>query len=441
MAMRTPTITIAGLGPGNPTARTLAVQHALDAAGSIVLRTAIHPGIEDLIADSRVVACDDLYDSSASFDETYAAIVERVIEAAKSGSVTYVVPGSSVFGERTVQLIAERAAEEGIAVDYVPAISALEVVAQAAGIDLLTDQPQLIDALDLVDRVAEEPFSGSQTALDPTRWAIVSQVFNRQTASDVKHALSRIWPEQHPVDIVHGAGSSDIVIQTMSLAELDHVDHDHLTTLVVRPVPWLQATTSPSTLFRIVARLRAPGGCPWDREQTHESIGDKAIEEAHEVAEAIADDDSNALRDELGDLLLLVALHSQIAEEAGEFTIEDVFDAVNRKLVRRHPHVFGDFVAQTPDDVLGLWKQVKAEEKGLKTPEEAGLRYDQLPRTMSVVERIRRSDGRVSTRAGENSQEIGGQLLALVETALADGIDPEAALENAYRTARLEKMK
>ena len=119
-------------------------------------------------------------------------------------------------------------------------------------------------------------------------------------------------------------------------------------------------------LKEIVARLRAEDGCPWDREQTHESLIPCITNEAQEVVEAIQKGDLENLCEELGDVLLQVLMHSQIARELGEFTLEDVIDTVSRKMIRRHPHVFGDAVARTPEECLQLWEQVKAEERDRK---------------------------------------------------------------------------
>ncbi|HYD50063.1 MAG TPA: nucleoside triphosphate pyrophosphohydrolase [Terriglobales bacterium] len=116
-------------------------------------------------------------------------------------------------------------------------------------------------------------------------------------------------------------------------------------------------------LVRIMARLRAPGGCPWDREQTHASIKPYVIEEAYEVAEAIDDGDFGELRKELGDLLLQVVFHAQMASEAGQFTIEDVVRAINDKMVRRHPHVFAGVDVSGSDEVLRNWAKIKTEER------------------------------------------------------------------------------
>lgn len=118
-----------------------------------------------------------------------------------------------------------------------------------------------------------------------------------------------------------------------------------------------------SRLVEIMARLRAPGGCPWDREQTHKSIKPYLIEEAYEVAEAIEDDDPEELRKELGDLLLQVVFHAQMAQEAGRFDIGDVVAAINDKMVRRHPHVFADTIVSDSDEVLRNWAKIKADER------------------------------------------------------------------------------
>lgn len=117
-------------------------------------------------------------------------------------------------------------------------------------------------------------------------------------------------------------------------------------------------------LLKVVEFLRGPDGCPWDKEQTHKTLTRYAIEEAHELAEAIDGEDVNELRDELGDLLLQVVLHSEIARQMGTFDIFDVIENLNRKMIRRHPHVFGDVKAETSTEVLKNWAAIKAEEKG-----------------------------------------------------------------------------
>ena len=208
----------------------------------------------------------------------------------------------------------------------------------------------------------------------------------------------------------------------------------------IPPLEDLDAARSPQTLQRIAARLRRPDGCPWDRKQTHASLRQAVIEEAYEVVDAIDADDPGNLVEELGDLLLQVALHSQIAEEAGDFTLEDVYEAVNRKLVRRHPHVFGEVVATTPGEVVQTWDAVKAQERAAAGKSDDGPRHplDKLPRSMPALQRARTLIGpRTGDRALDSDPDAlaaaGATILAAVEACLADGIDPEQALERALR--------
>lgn len=117
-------------------------------------------------------------------------------------------------------------------------------------------------------------------------------------------------------------------------------------------------------LVETIWRLRQPDGCPWDREQTHRSIGKNMIEEAYEALDCIEADDATHLREELGDVLMQVVLHAQIAADAGEFTLADVARDIDAKLIRRHPHVFGDVDADSSDEVLKIWDEVKLAERG-----------------------------------------------------------------------------
>ncbi|MFM9105454.1 MAG: MazG family protein, partial [Chloroflexota bacterium] len=207
----------------------------------------------------------------------------------------------------------------------------------------------------------------------------------------------------------------------------------------VPPLSDLSATRAPATLQRISARLRREDGCAWDRKQTHATLRQAVIEEAYEVVDAIDGGDPGELAEELGDLLLQVSLHAQIAEEAGEFTLEDVFDHINRKLVRRHPHVFGDVVATTPGEVVQTWDAVKARERaesgrGGVSPSP----LDKLPRSMPALQRATvlagpRKGERESDRSPGALAAAGATILAAVEAALAAGVDPEQALDHALR--------
>ena len=178
-------------------------------------------------------------------------------------------------------------------------------------------------------------------------------------------------------------------------------------------------------LVKLIARLRAPDGCPWDRAQTHVSLRPYVLEEAHEVIAAIDQADPSSLADELGDLLLQVLLHAQIAAENGEFTIEDVIDGLVRKLVRRHPHVF----AGAPSDLESInrtWDEVKRKE---------GRSKAQLPTLLAarkLVDRISSSPHEIEqSDYSDEETRAGGMILSAIARAWKGGIDPEIALRKA----------
>lgn len=157
-------------------------------------------------------------------------------------------------------------------------------------------------------------------------------------------------------------------------------------------------------LKEIAARLRAADGCPWDREQTHASLKSCLIEETYEVYEAIEKNDIHDLREELGDLLYQVYAHAQMAEERGEFTVDDVADDINAKLIRRHPHVFGTDTADTPAAVLKRWEEIKKEEKSHRTSILDGI-PSQLPALM-LAHKVQKKASRVGFDWGDISGAI-----------------------------------
>lgn len=434
-------ITVAGTGPGDPGALTAAVSAAYDRAERIILRTAIHPWLA-ITGDPRCEFCDDLYNTLPTFDAVYLAVVERVIAAAQqaTGEVVYAVPGHPRFGERTIDLLVSRAAEENIPVRFLPAVSYVDAVASALGFDPMAAGLQLLDALDLQAALEADPFSGGQYSIDPTRPLLIAQVYDRRAAAETKLRLSRCYPDDHPIVILIAAGvpEAERTIHC-ALYELDRQPVDYLTSVWIPPVADLAATRSAATLQRISARLRREDGCPWDRKQTHASLRQAVIEEAYEVVDAIDGGDPDELAEELGDLLLQVALHSQIAEEMGEFILEDVYDHINRKLVRRHPHVFGDVVANTPGEVVQTWDAVKQKEReAAGKPEKPKHPLDKLPRSMPALQRARtllgprKGEGELDADSGALAA-AGATILAAVEQSLAAGVDPEQALEHALR--------
>ncbi len=428
-------ITIAGLGPGAPGLRTIETAQAISIASVIVLRTAIHPGIEDLIDDSRVVACDDIYESCNSFDAVYAEIAERIVSLANHGDLLYLTPGHPFYGERVTPLIMNLAGDRGHSFSILTAVSAFDTIATALQIDPMNAEPQSIDATTLALALDQEPFSAGIVDLSPTRPILVTQLFNREMASATKLTLSRIFPETHEVIVIRSAGLSEQTTDRIPLHRLDHVGADHLTSVWIPALDPLASTQTFSSLLRIAAQLRAPGGCPWDREQTAESLLPSLLEEAYEVVDAIQSGDAEHASEELGDLLLHVVMQSQIAEEAGLFGINDVAEQITTKLIRRHPHVFGDVSAENSDDVLGVWQRVKAAERadgGKQPPPEHPI--DRYPRSMPVARRLHDLNGGKAAMNTELSEvEIGDRLFAATQAAIDAGFDPERLLLDAAR--------
>lgn len=429
-------IVIAGLGPGNPDLRALGAQRALDAADRIILRTRIHPGLGDLIDDPRVTDCDDLYETAAGFDRLYSAIANRVLDAAEPGqSVVFAVPGHPRFGERSVALIEDGARDRGIAVTAMDGVSFIDAAASTLAIDPVTRGLQIADAEFLAATLDREPFAAGLLGVDPVRPLLVAQVYNSDLAAAVKIALSRVYPDDHRVTLLSAAGiPAEESAREIELHALDRQPVAHLTSLWVPPLAALDAGRSPESLTRIVASLRAPGGCPWDREQTHASLRDAVLEEAYEVVDAIDANTCSELAEELGDLLLVITMHAQLAEEDGAFRIEDVYESINRKLIRRHPHVFGDVTAETPDAVVATWDAIKVaerKEKGGSAPAENPI--DRLPRAMPATRKAVEMFAprkRLDTSA---DPEVGDELLAAVRALIDRGLDPERALEASLR--------
>ncbi len=176
--------------------------------------------------------------------------------------------------------------------------------------------------------------------------------------------------------------------------------------------------------LRLITVLRSPGGCPWDRKQTHESIKKNFIEETYEVVEAINKADAQSLREELGDVLLQVAMHSEMESEKGSFDFNDVVNDICKKLVVRHPHVFGDVAAQSSDEALQSWDQVKLKTKGMKKQSEAIIK---VPREFPALMRAQKVQEKAA-KAGFDWDNVNGAVEKLheeideLETALAAGV-------------------
>ena len=465
-------IVVVGLGPGDPGLLTREAERWLasgQAARTVYLRTRVHPTVAALQGAAAWPSFDRLYEDATDFDALYAAIVEELLAAATAGDapIVYAVPGHPAIGETTVARLRAAAGERGVAVRIVPGVSFVDVVAAALDLDPLGDNLQLVDGLELAAVGEAEPFGGGRLPLSPLRPALVGQVYNATVASSVKLALMRLYPDDHPVTLVQGRADGALATRALPLHELDHrgdgAAPDHLTSLYVPALSPERAVRVAQGLQAITARLRAPDGCPWDREQTHRSIRSNFLEETYEALDALDAGDMEAFKEELGDVLLQVYLQSQMAEEAGEFLLEDVYEAIAAKLVRRHPHVFGDVVAGDAGTVLRNWEQIKAAERATKATrgEAADARPASalagVPRSLPALARaaltqeraarlvppdegdadlVAALDAALAPLRADSAPEAAGEalgaaLFTLVALARAHGLDPEETLNEA----------
>ncbi|MCB9116581.1 MAG: MazG family protein [Caldilineaceae bacterium] len=380
-------IQIVGLGPGPFDQLTLGAWQALQTAPCVLLRTDRHPCVTEvragLRADALVQSCDDLYESHAEFDDVYAAIVERVLAlAAAHETVVYAVPGHPAVGEATTPRIRAAAAAAGFAVELIGGLSFVEPSFAAVGIDPM-DGGQVIDAMIMARQ--------HHPMVDVNLPLLLAQVYARWLASDVKLTLLNAYPADHAVTVVTAAGSPQQRLVTLPLAELDHGDHfDHLTSVYVPPLPPHSSFTA---LQELVAHLRAPEGCPWDREQTLESLRGDLLDECAELLEAIdaeadGSDESAAICEELGDVLLSAVMMTQIATEEGRFQMGDAVRGIVTKLIRRHPHVFGDVSVSGVDHVLANWDVIKAQEKAEQGVTRGPL--DGIPPALPALQKARK---------------------------------------------------
>lgn len=346
-------ITVVGLGSGELEQLPLGVYRHLKQQPLVWLRTKEHPVVSELEAEGvHFESFDSIYESCDTFEEVYAKIVEALLEKSEELAITYAVPGHPFVAERTVELLVEQGAD----VTFLGGQSFLDAMFQALRIDPINGF-QLLDATALdVERI------------QVTQHVLIGQVYDGFVAGDVKVQLMERYPDEHIVKLVTAAGTKRERVSEIPLYEMDRVaEVDNLTTLYVPPLmDEAHLAREFSTLKHIIATLRGPDGCPWDRKQTHESLRKYLLEEAYELIEAIDEEDDDAIVEELGDVLLQVMLHAQIGADEGYFDIRDVIGTVSEKMVRRHPHVFGDVTVDDADEVVTNWNAIKQVEKGEK---------------------------------------------------------------------------
>ena len=447
-------IVVVGLGPGSPDHVTAETITAIERIGHRYLRTSIHPSAQ-LVPDA--ITFDEVYERADRFDDVYTEITNRLIAAAhEHDEILYAVPGSPLVLERTVRSLL---ADERVEVEVLPAMSFLDVAWARLGVDPIEAAVRLVDGHEFATAAA-----GHTGAL------LVAHAHANWVLSDIKLAIDdpdgRL--DDTPVILLRALGTPDEQIVATTWAEMDHaIEADHLTSLFI-PALDVAAGAGYVRFHQLARTLRER--CPWDIEQTHQSLVPYLIEETYEVVDAISgldpDDPTTDehLIEELGDLLYQIEFHATIAEQAGRFSIADVTAGIHDKLVRRHPHVFGDVDGNVVEvagtgEVLDNWDAIKRAEKG-RTSVFDGI-AGSLP-SLAYAHQVQKKAAKVGfdwpdvegafpkvaeetaeLRAAVDSadpeaitDELGDMLFAVVNVARHLRVDPEAALRAAAQKFR-----
>ena len=442
-------ITVVGLGPAGLDRVAPAGRHALlNDAVHVIVRTLDHPAARQLAEQRLVVSCDDLYETATDFDGLYGAIAERV--STTDGPVVYAVPGSALVGERAVPLIREIAESVPRPFRILAGESFIDLALAAIGVDPIADGLQILDARQLPDPMPLHL---------PT---LFTQLDTPATAAELADRLGRVLAHDTSVILLANLGAADERVTTTTVEMLPRapVGPRISAFLDAHEAGWIG-------LVHTNRKLR--NECPWDRKQTHHTLLKHLIEETYETVDAIGelpveapagDPDFGVYADveeELGDLLLQVVFHATMAREAGAFDSEEVAEGIRRKLVARHPHVFGDLELSDAAAVEANWERLKSVEKRRDSPMDdvpealPGLaRAEKIQRRAAaegfdwaevalVLDKLREEVAELAQAMADPAAaaaELGDVLFAAVNVARHLGVDAELALRGT--TARFE---
>lgn len=438
-----PSITALSLGPGDPQLMTLQTADALRSARRLILRTAQHP-VAAWLTEQGVAweTLDALYDQYEDFDELHRAMAETLWTAAHKAPVTYAVIDAAT--DMSVAMLAASMPEDG-------------KLTRLAGVTMADScMARLPVALTTSQGLRTLPaIACSGAAPDPRTPLLITELDKAVLAGEVKLWLSDAYDDEMEIVLFPSTVKSARKPVVIPLCELDRQKtYDHTVSAYLPAVPMMQRVRYDfGDLLEIMELLRAE--CPWDREQTHESLRKYLIEEAYEACGAVDEDDMDHLADELGDVLLQVVFHASIGRSYGEFTMGDVTTAVCRKMIRRHAHIFGDVKCANAAEVSASWEQIKKQEKGLastasvmadvsialpaltraakvqRKAANVGFDWDSaleaLPKVHEEADEVREE----LTASRDPEMELGDLLFSCVNVARLAGQDPEEALKKA----------
>ena len=435
-------ITVAALGPDSAQLLTLGAIETMKAAKRLVLRTARHGAAQYLSAQGIAFeTLDALYEECEDFDELCELAAERLVEMAReNGELCYAV--SEPVSDATVRALAA-ALPADVSLRVLGGVTLSQGAACAAM--ALGANPENLRTVTALSIDALRPEANTPQ--------VITEIDTRYMASDVKLWLSDLFEDEMTVYFLENAAEMGCEAKPILLCDLDRQAHyDHRTAVFIPAVSVYERSRATFEDFvQVISRLRGPGGCPWDRAQTHHTLRQYMIEEACEAAEAMDGDDGMKIADELGDVLLQVVLNSCIGAEHREFTDRDVTSMAAHKMITRHAHVFGKETAKSADDVVPLWEQMKKKERGEQSALERVLDVPvSLPALMRAQKSIRRELGAkgkklevsealcalnaafdAAKKNGAGEEQLGALLESCCALAHAMDLDAETALRAA----------
>ncbi|KHD35257.1 nucleotide pyrophosphohydrolase [Clostridium acetobutylicum] len=378
-------IKVVGLGPGSKNALTLGTLEAVKNSQNIFFRTKKHPVVEyfDEIG-IKYSTYDDKYETGESFDEVYDFIARDLVSKAKElKDIVYAVPGHPLVAEKSVQILIELCEKENIKVDIVPAVSFIDALMESLKIDPVKGL-KIVDAFDIKNQI-----------LDKRLGIVITQVYNSFIASDVKLALLEYYKDDTEIYFVRAAGiENEESVRKIPLYELDRQsDIDYLTSVYV-PCD-INNNKDFYDLLNIMEILRGENGCPWDKEQNHDTIKRALIEECYEAVEAIEKNDDDMMVEELGDVLFQVVFHAKIGKDEGYFNINDVISGICNKMIERHPHVFKNEQIKNSTEVLQKWDEIKRKQQDLNSYTEEMKHIPKILPALIRAEKVQKKASKV----------------------------------------------
>ncbi|WP_049388974.1 MazG nucleotide pyrophosphohydrolase domain-containing protein [Staphylococcus capitis] len=351
----THTITVVGLGNYNIDDLPLGVYRFLENKTKIYARTLNHPVIEELKETLQFESFDHIYEKNSSFEEVYQTIVNELIQHAQTEDIVYAVPGHPRVAETTTaQLLEYSQSHNDIQVEILGGKSFIDDIFEAVDLD-----PN--DGFTLLDGTAIQ-----ESMLNVRTHTLITQVYSAMVTADLKLVLMERYPDDFEVKIVTGAHSGGSHVIECPLYEIDHHENEfnNLTSIFVPKVEDEKALYQDFdyAVQTIDVLVDDEKGCPWVKVQTHETLKRYLLEETFELFEAIDNEDDWHMIEELGDILLQVLLHTSIGKKDGYMDIKEVIESLNAKMIRRHPHIFGEAQADSMDDLKDIWSAAKDKE-------------------------------------------------------------------------------